>query len=110
MEKSVETKEIKSYSYLNYASRSGSNDTQAVLVINGETGFLGYVNFLTDGCALPKSVKTSGLYFLYYHFNALPVIIDMLRNEKPIYLVFQDSTNNTCRISTSIEMVGEGEI
>lgn len=110
MEKSVETKEIKSYSYLNYASRSGSNDTQAVLVINGETGFLGYVNFLTDGCALPKSVKTSGLYFLYYHFSAMPVIIDMLRNEKPIYLVFQDGTNNTCRISTSIEMVGEGEV
>jgi hypothetical protein len=110
MEKGVETKEIKSYSYLNYASRSGSNDTQAVVVINGETGFLGYVNFLTDGCVLPKSVKTSGLYFLYYHFSALPVIVDMLRNEKPIYLVFQDGTNNTCRISTSIEMVGEGEV
>lgn len=110
MANGVETKEITSYSYLNYASRSGSSDTQAVVVINGEAGFLGYVNFLTDGCVLPKSVKTSGLYFLYYHFSALPVIVDMLRNEKPIYLVFQDSPNNTCRISTSIETVGEGEV
>jgi len=106
----VETKEIKSYSYLNYASRSGTNDTKAVVVINGETGFLGYVNFLTDGCALPKSVKQSGLYFLYYHFSDMPVIVDMLRNEKPIYLIFQDGSNNTCRISTSVELVGEGEV
>jgi len=106
----VETKEIKSYSYLNYASRSGANDTKAVVVINGETGFLGYVNFLTDGCVLPKSVKQSGLYFLYYHFSDMPVIVDMLRNEKPIYLIFQDGSNNTCRISTSVELVGEGEV
>ena len=106
----VETKEIKSYSYLNYASRSGANDTKAVVVINGETGFLGYVNFLTDGCALPKSVKQNGLYFLYYHFSDMPVIVDMLRNEKPIYLIFQDGSNNTCRISTSVELVGEGEV
>jgi hypothetical protein len=110
MEKGLEIKEIKSYSYLNYASRCGTNDIKAVVVLNGESGFLGYVNFMTNGCSLPKSVKQNGLYFLYYHFSDMPIIVDMLRNEKPLYLIFQDDGNNTCRISTSTEIVGEGEV
>ncbi len=109
MKTGLEIKEIKSYSYLNYASRNGINDTKATIMVNAEAEFLGYLNFVTDGGQLPKSVKQNGLYYLYFHFKDIPVILDMLRNEKPIYLIFADDNKNNCRISTSVEPVGEGE-
>jgi len=38
----------------------------------------------------------------------MPIILDMLRNEKPIYLIYDGGLNS--RISTIEEAVGEGEI
>jgi len=109
MQTGLEVKEIKSYSYLNFASRCGTEDTKAILIINAEAEFLGYINFMNNGCLLPKSVKQNDLYYLYYHFEDLPVIVDMLRNEKPVFLIFIDDNKNNCRISTAMEAVGEGE-
>jgi hypothetical protein len=51
-----------------------------------------------------------GRYLLAYTYADLPVIIDMLRNETPVFLVV-DPTGavDNWRISTSEEPVGEGE-
>lgn len=105
----VEVKEIRKYSYMVYSSRCGAEDVKAVIMINGDTEFLGYLNFMTDGCQLPKTVKNSGLFFAYYHYRDMPAIIDMLRNEKPIYFIFMDDNFNNCRIGTMLEPAGEGE-
>ena len=105
----LEVKEIKSYSYLAYASRSSTNDIKAMIMVNAEVEFLGYINFMTNGRPLPKSVKQNGLYFFYYHFSDLPVVVDMLRNENPIFLIYVEDNSNNCRISTTLEAVGEGE-
>ena len=45
---------------------------------------------------------------LAYHFDWLQPMIDMLRNEKPIYFTWDDSSQ-TARISTDEEPVGEEE-
>lgn len=105
----VEVKAIESYSYSCYSSRSGDTDTRAVIMLSESDSFIGYLHFLADGCELPKAVKKFGYYYLYYHFSDLPVMVDMLRNEKPLYLIYMEDDKNNCRISTIMEPVGEGE-
>jgi hypothetical protein len=36
-------------------------------------------------------------------------VVDMLRNESPVYLVYVPEGNNNTRLSTDKEPVGEGE-
>jgi len=58
---------------------------------------------------LDPAVKyPSGVYGLFYGMSDMPIILDMLRNEKPIYLIYDGGLNS--RISTIEEAVGEGEI
>ena len=49
-------------------------------------------------------------YSFYYHHSQLDHLIDMLRNEKPIFVFFNDDNGwPNSRISTTEEPVGEGE-
>jgi hypothetical protein len=36
-------------------------------------------------------------------------VVDMLRNEDPVYIFYMDDNKANCRISTTLEPVGEGE-
>jgi hypothetical protein len=59
-------------------------------------------------CSLKK--VWPNYYAFYYHLSQLPHLIDMLRNEKPNTVFFNDDNGyNNSRISTSDEAVGEGE-
>ena len=52
-----------------------------------------------------------GVISLYYRMEDLPGVIDMLRNEKPIYLHYDDRPKNAqALLSTAKELVGEGEV
>lgn len=106
----TEIKTVDSYSYAIYASRTTNTEVKSVIQLNGGGFSLGYVHFMANGSVLPKSKKQSGLFYFYFYENQLASIIDMLRNEKPVYLIFVDDEGNNCRLSTSIEPVGEGEI
>jgi hypothetical protein len=44
---------------------------------------------------------------LFYTVREFPTVIDMLRNEKPVYLIYDGQVS---RVSTSLEPVGEGEL
>jgi hypothetical protein len=105
----TEIKTVDSYSYMIYASRNIAAEVRTVFQLNGGGVSLGYLHFMADDFVLPKSKKLSGLYYFYYHESQLPSVIDMLRNEKPIYLIYVDDESNNCRLTTSIEPVGEGE-
>ena len=39
-----------------------------------------------------------------------PQVLDLLRNEKPIYVEFEGNIGNIASIRTSAEPVGEGEL
>ena len=59
-------------------------------------------------------IDSTGKYRLYYYRSYMSDLIDLLRNEKPLYLWFwDDGTSNTninnTSISTSREPVGESE-
>jgi hypothetical protein len=104
-----EVKEIKKYSYSVFSSRYQENEVIADIMLSGDNVFYGYAHFLADGTNLPKAEKKFNLYNLYYHQKDLPAIIDMLRNESPVFIIFTEDDFKNCRITTMQEPVGEGE-
>lgn len=68
--------------------------------------------FVDDlAASLPPAQEVApNFYAFYYHHSQLQHLIDMLRNEKPITVFFNnDNGFNNSRISTTDEPVGEGE-
>ena len=100
--------EISHYNYYVFSSRDG--DAKAVMLLYGSTGGqIGYVYFRDDAQTMADAEKLSdGKITLSYRYRDLPVLIDMLRNEKPVYLIYVDGINS--RISSAAEPVGEGEM
>jgi hypothetical protein len=104
----AESHEIKKYKYYTFSSRDAST-ANTVILFYGDTEYLGGAFFSNDDEApLEPAVKhPSGVFGLRYRYADLPVIVDMLRNEKPVYLIYSGEQNT--RISTTSEPVGEGE-
>lgn len=110
MSNDIEIKTINKYSCMIFSSRSGDADTKAVILLQAENEFLGYLYFMADGCNLPEPEKKYNLYYYYFHFQDMPSVVDMLRNESPVYIFYMESNKQNSRISTTMELVGEGEI
>ncbi|KJR99206.1 MAG: hypothetical protein VR65_17535 [Desulfobulbaceae bacterium BRH_c16a] len=68
-----------------------------------------YMYFYGGTQALLAASKSGNKYYVYYRYSDLTNIIDMLRNEKPIFLHYVPEGANNTRISTTSEPVGEGE-
>lgn len=104
----ADTYEIKEYKYYTFSSRDGSGPNSVLLLYGDGGGYRGGVFFYNNDAPLQQAVKySSGVIGLFYRYADLPVLIDMLRNEKPVYLIFDGGANS--RISTSTEPIGEGE-
>ena len=102
-----ESVEIKKYKYYTFSSRDESI-AQTVILLYGEAGYVGSAFFSTAEESLKPAEKyPNGVYGLYYDYQELQIILDMLRNEMPVYLVFNGAENS--RLSTTEEPVGEGE-
>jgi len=65
-------------------------------------------SFYKDEATLPENKEAGGKVLLMYHWSHFGAIIDLLRNEKPVYFGFIKSTK-VGYISTRKEPVGEGE-
>ena len=103
-----ETHEITEYEYYVWGSRSAAL-VQANVVMYGASGYLGALWFYDDAAELAEPVRHSpGVFSLRYRMRDFPHIVDMLRNEKPVYLHWDDSFATNTRISTTKEPVGEG--
>jgi hypothetical protein len=66
--------------------------------------------FMPQGSSLPDNQKrpNQNVFDVYYHKDDWEAIIDILRNEKPVYFHFYDG-GNAAQIYTGTEPVGEGE-
>lgn len=104
-----EVKEVKKYSYMVFSSRYEENEVVSAIMLSSDDVFYGYVHFFADGTELPQAEKKYGLFYLYYHQKDFPAIIDMLRNEKPVFLIYIEDDYKNCRLTTLLEPVGEGE-
>jgi hypothetical protein len=102
------TEEVKSYSAL---VRTTVGDQKAnVNLVTEKYSF--YITFYKDGLTppVPTSPIIGGRQHVYLHvcFDQYQGIIDLLRNEKPIYAFYRDDVK-LGYVGTSTEPVGEAE-
>jgi len=72
--------------------------------------FIGQLIFRPNGAQLPPDGMTGAQVNLYYHLDNYAHVIDLLRNEAPVYLHYSGSGGgNENGVKTSAELVGEGE-
>jgi hypothetical protein len=71
---------------------------------------IGNLYFHPNGSTLPEDTMSVGQAMLFYHLEDFKNIIDLLRNEKPMYLFYAGSGPGfENAIMTDPELVGEGE-
>lgn len=103
------TFEVKTYVYYDWSSREIGKTN---LILKGDEGRTCSVWFVEDPAAeLPQAEEVApDWYAFYYHHQQLDHLIDMLRNEKPIFVYFDNENGfSNSRISTTDEPIGEGE-
>lgn len=72
--------------------------------------YIGQLVFQPDGSVLPPDGIAGGQVNLYYHLQQYMHCIDLLRNEKPMYLLYSGSGGGFENgIKTTPEPVGEAE-
>ena len=73
--------------------------------------YIGQMIFLPNGAALPADTLLNKEAQLHYHLDDFQNAVDLLRNEKPIYMYYNGSGGGFENgIRTMSERVGEGEI
>ncbi len=67
--------------------------------------------FLPEDMVLPGNQKRPGqdVFDVYYRLATWDGLLDVLRNESPVYFNYSD-TSNAAQIYTGREPIGEGEI
>ena len=82
---------------------------QRVISLSGSFG-KATLWFKPQGSSLPdnRRILNQNVFAVYYHIPDWEAIIDILRNETPVYFNYQD-TSNAAQIHTGSEPVGEEE-
>jgi hypothetical protein len=70
--------------------------------------YIGQLIFHPDGSALPADSIAASQINLHYHLQDFQNCIDLLRNEKPMYLLWMGAGSEN-GIKTTAEPVGEAE-
>ncbi|MET0068030.1 MAG: lipase family protein [Candidatus Thiodiazotropha sp.] len=71
-----------------------------------------FIFFMNDITNAPSNLKSNSLNRLFIFFPAgqYEKILDLLRNEKPVYILYNENHPNSSGIVTDDEPVGEGEV
>ncbi len=92
-----------------YTVQFASNTFSPRIWLKGSTGWIGQCIFYPVGATLPAdSQTTSGSFNLNYHLDEFPMIMDVLRNESPVFLAYTGGGGENA-IQTGEEVPGEGE-
>lgn len=100
--------EITSYHILFYGSPGGYQTNRAQIALydsNGKTA--AYVRFNDPGMFFESDYESGGIIRMHLPSAMFENVLDVLRNEKPIYIYFGAST---ALLATSLEPVGEEEL
>ena len=93
-----------------YEVKYSANKFAPVIWLKNGGNFIGQLIFEPNGSALPPDSMAGGGVSLYYHLANFENAIDLLRNEKPMYLFYYGSGGAFENgIKTTPEPVGEGE-
>ena len=107
--------EIKKYDVAYYAGgrNAAGYPYRAIIGLRDENNrLIGAAYFHRDETNMPgaDAQKASGYISCHYTESEYPHILDLLRNEKPVYVEFEAGIGNIAGIRTSAEPVGEGEV
>ena len=104
-------KEIKRYGMKIYGGPQGSGRGKraSIFLFDKDNRGIGTIDFWEEGIKLPADQlsESLGVQFSLY-ITRMDDVVDMLRNEKPVFIAWQESLKNAY-IGTSTEPVGEGE-
>ncbi len=104
---SYKTVEIKDYRLAMFSSGEGAAKI-SLFDSAGKNFATAYVR--PDSETLPQAYEDpSGMFRLYFQLSRLGELVDMLRNEAPVYVHFWTKTGNNSHIATQREPVGEAE-
>ena len=104
---------IDGYALRQWSSRPTTNLNPGVAVagiyLYQGNNYRGYIYFFPDGTPLAAPVfdGVNGRVFLHLNLCQLEGTMDMMRNEKPLYVYFNDINNAALR--SGLEPVGEEE-
>ncbi len=104
-------KEIKRYALKIFGGPKGSGQGKraSIYLFNKDNHAIGSIDFWEEGTTLPAdALADNGLIQFSLFMNRYEDVVDMLRNESPVFVAWQESLKNAY-IGTSQEPVGEGE-
>jgi hypothetical protein len=80
------------------------------IALRNAGNYVGQMIFLPNGAALPADTVVNNQVQLHYRLDDFHNAVDLLRNEKPIYMYYNGSGGGFENgIRTMVEKVGEGE-
>ena len=87
-----------------------SNTFSPRIALKNAGNYVGQLIFSSNSTALPVDTVVNNQVQLHYHLENFAHLIDLLRNEKPIYMYYNGSGGGFENgIKTMVEKVGEGE-
>jgi len=98
---------IGSYSVLFYGSPSGYQTNRAQIQLKDEQGkVVAWIRFNDPGQFFENDYESNGIIRMHLPSAMLENVIDVLRNEKPVYIYYGAGHSF---LGTSAEPIGEGE-
>jgi len=106
--------EIKKYDVAYYAggNNAAGYPYRAIIGLRDDDNrLIGAAYFHHSSTTMPSGDKQNASGYISCHYLATdyPQILDILRNEKPVYLEFVTKAGHIANVRTSAEPVGEGE-
>ena len=106
--------EIKKYDVAYYAGgkNAAGYPYRAIIGLrNDADGLIGAAYFHHNATTMPvaDTQRATGYISCHYPAEDYAKVLDILRNEKPVYVEFEVRPGNIANIRTSAEPVGEGE-
>jgi hypothetical protein len=109
----VTTTEIKKYSVSVISDGEPNRFAAAVLLFDAAGKVIAFLRFYVAGVELPANELRADLGYPLVSYPASPLgsVVDVLRNEKPIYFTWHDYSPARCfgAVGTSREPIGDGE-
>jgi len=100
--------EIKSYHILFYGGPDGYQTNRAQIQLSDASGkAAAWLRFNDPGMTFENDYQHQGIIRMHLPSSMFENVLDVLRNEKPIYIYF---AQNRGFLSTSKEPIGEAEI
>ena len=100
-------KVVKSYSILFYGSPPGYQTNRAQIQLSDANGkSVAWIRFNDPGMFFENDYESGGIIRMHLPSTMFQNVLDVLRNEDPIYIYF---VQNRAFLGTSREPIGEGE-